>query len=571
MRHYSILTLWAVFFFSPIFWPKVIDSYVAMDLLALSAALAATAFMVSHNTAQKQIKISWLFLTLLILPIFLQLIYLDLLNPWRAFQMALYFSSAWLIYRMAGSYASNLFQSQSWNIMLACTGSIYVVFALMNDFNLHVWGGDVFPIWQDSPNRFGGPLIHTNLEGLFLVLVCTSIWLQMLKKESSWAWLISSILPCAGILATASRGSTVVLGILILIILFLSPHKKNTFLKIAFTIMIAFCFVNYWQTISTVETTSIIQRFESVGIIARLFIWDMSWHVFLDNPILGIGAGNLISHGTEAQLSTLARHPEWYNAATQLSGGHSWAHNIVLQFLAEWGILGGVFICTLIFTIIRKSYLLINKPLINTHSGQLQGTIGALLMLIHGMISIAIMQGFFLALFALYCAATFLHADDARSTAAKSDIKNHIALLLPSLLVFFNWQLFVLQNLSMEKGLGYPSQSQAFLKPVLQGISTPWSSRPSLERYFANLVFNSSKPAVWVASENLAYRFWMQHQSSLALRYRILIAHLKDDVYTEQRLILLYNQAYPDSTSHHHFQQHIMAGHAKGEPIDIWK
>lgn len=572
MRHHIILGLWFIFFLSPIFWPKVIDSYVAMDLLALTTALAASAFMANNFIDKKNTQITWLFFTLLILPIFLQFMFLDLPNPWKAFQSALYFSSAWLIYRLSGGYAQELLRSHGWNVLLACIGIFYVIFSLMNDFSLHPFGSATFPLWQDQSTRFGGPLIQTNMEGLFLTLICAALWLQILKDDkSSWYWLIASILPCAGILATASRSSFIVLLALLIIILFLSANKKDTIFKIAIVFISAIILAYYWQEeAANLSQANIIQRFESRGIAARLFIWDMSWRLFLENPILGIGAGNLISYGTVAQIPVLNLHPEWYSITNQFTGGHSWAHNIILQFLVEWGFLGGVFILLLIFAILKKVYLILYISKNNIHLGQIQGAVGALLMLMHGMVSIAIMQGFFLALFALYCAAIFLNKK-IFCVGNRAILRNNLLLLLPSLILFLNWQTFVSQNITMEKGLGYPAQSQKFLQPILQGINNPWSSRPALERYFANLVFNSAKPAVWIASENLAYRFWLEHQSGLSLRYLILIAHLKDDYYTERRLINLYNQAYPDDSIRAHFKQHIVSGHAKGEAIDIWQ
>jgi O-antigen ligase len=59
----------------------------------------------------------------------------------------------------------------------------------------------------------------------------------------------------------------------------------------------------------------------------RLVLWDMSWHMFLDHPLLGVGMGD---YSIEAEKRLAARH-----VRTTVD-----SHNIYLQLLATRGLLG---------------------------------------------------------------------------------------------------------------------------------------------------------------------------------------------------------------------------------------
>jgi len=509
------------------------------------------------------------------LPIFIQLLFLDIRNPWRAWQAAVYLCSAWLVFRFSQASARQLLGSLSWVVLLGCAGNFYVIFAILQDFNLHIISGtEIFPIWQDGPTGFGGILIQTNLQALFLAIVCITQWYKATITKKYFPFLLTSILPCAGLIATSSRSGILILAFGLIALIFLSQKKQINLIKLSITVGIAALFVLYWhieKTSAGINDASIIHRFATTGVEARLLIWDMSVRLFLQHPWFGIGAGNLISYGTDGQIATLAHHPDWTAAANAMVGGHQWTHNIILQIFLEWGIIGGMAILGLVGSITLNA-----KQLWNQRSSQqaesILPSLILLLMILHGMVSIALLQGFFLVLFALYAAALFPleHANNTH------DLKNiaysRLAFFfLPIFFLFYLWWSFISTEISVEKAVGFPVKSSQFVIPVAEGIDTPWTSRPSLEMYFANLVFHHAKPSIWIGSENFAYRYWFQHQSSLSLRYLILIAHLKNDSYSEKRLIDLFLQAYPASKQAKYLEVHAKEGHVKGESLDIWK
>lgn len=72
--------------------------------------------------------------------------------------------------------------------------------------------------------------------------------------------------------------------------------------------------------------------FQSVlryGLSGRELIWGLAWRMFLEHPWLGVGPMHF-----SAQINPVAAHP----------------HQVVLQWLAEWGIFATLAACTLIFS-----------------------------------------------------------------------------------------------------------------------------------------------------------------------------------------------------------------------------
>jgi O-antigen ligase len=63
------------------------------------------------------------------------------------------------------------------------------------------------------------------------------------------------------------------------------------------------------------------------NVATRLVLWDMSWHMFLDHPLLGVGMGD---YSIEAERRLAARH-----VRTTVD-----SHNIYLQLLATRGLVG---------------------------------------------------------------------------------------------------------------------------------------------------------------------------------------------------------------------------------------
>jgi len=563
--------LWTLFFFSPLLWPNVIDNLFAIHLLAIGAGLVAAAWMATCYSDEAPRPLSWGFLAMLLLPIVLQLLGGELRNPWRAFEMALYVCSAWLIYRMSGGSARSLLGSRDWSLLLGVIGNIAVLFAVLQQFRLPLFTGfEVFPIWQQFPTAFAGMQVQQNLQGLFLVLICMPLWARGMMEAKSWPWWLASVLPCAGILATSSRGSALVLLVGVVALMWMSRRRGSSALWFAGILLVAGMISQYWHMYPEItgQEATLSDRMAAVGVQGRLFIWSMCWNLFLEHPWLGIGAGNLMSYGTEAIPPVLAAHPGFAGVASSMVGGHACAHNLVLQFFMEWGVLGGLAVVLFMLVVgLRMGKLLLQRD-IDLRDGRIQGGIGVVLMLLHGMFSVSMMQGFFLVLLALYSAALLIPAGETAGSPRPSLVPRLLVLMIPSLFIFYNWQLFIDREWHAEAAATLSIEDPVFARDVGEAVDNPWSSRAALQWYIGRLVWEHD-PAKIVASENFVYRYWMMHQGTLSLRYLILVAHLKNDIYAERRWATLFRAAYPEHSLSPYLKEHVEHGHAAGEAIDL--
>lgn len=137
-----------------------------------------------------------------------------------------------------------------------------------------------------------------------------------------------------GLICTGSRSSYIGIGLSLLVLLF---SNKKVFKKLfPFVIILAIAvpvglFLRYRNTSSIDFSESTKNRF---------YIWQSCWDLFTKHPILGLGAG------TEPIHQELITTYGVYN--------RSHAHNLFLEMLTEGGIIGFLFVCSLIFIIVKN-------------------------------------------------------------------------------------------------------------------------------------------------------------------------------------------------------------------------
>jgi O-antigen ligase len=77
----------------------------------------------------------------------------------------------------------------------------------------------------------------------------------------------------------------------------------------------------------------------------RLVLWDMSWHMFLDHPLLGVGMGD---YSLEAEKRLSER-----KVRTTVD-----SHNVFLQILATRGLVGFVPFAAFFVVLIRSLWMI---------------------------------------------------------------------------------------------------------------------------------------------------------------------------------------------------------------------
>ncbi|MBU2445569.1 MAG: O-antigen ligase family protein [Bacteroidetes bacterium] len=150
---------------------------------------------------------------------------------------------------------------------------------------------------------------------------------------------ISVIIMFSAIVFTLSRGGMLALAVAIVFLL-ARVLKPKTFLPILFTIIFV-VLILLLNPLTYVLIDRIATFEQSFSYYTRLNFYKDVWQMFLDNPIIGVGIGNLGYHAKFIILD------------------HASAHNIVLGLLGETGIPGAlVFISLLIsvFVYFIKSY-----------------------------------------------------------------------------------------------------------------------------------------------------------------------------------------------------------------------
>jgi len=541
----------------------------------MAMGLLAAAWMANQEgwrSSQRLDLHAWFFLSLLIVPIVLQLLGGELRNPWRAFEMALYVCSAWLIYRMAGTGAADMLGSRAWCVMLGIIGNICMLFAVLQQFHLPLFSGtELFPVWQANARPFAGWLGQQNLQAPFLVLICIALWSRTLMEERALPWWLASLLPCAGVIATSSRGGALILLCSAVLLIWMSRQRTAAAMRIGALIIMAACMSFYWHALPEIagqaSMPTLTERITSVGVQGRLFIWQMCLHLYASHPWLGIGAGNLVAYGTDAAIATLAAHPEYATTASSMTGFHYAAHNLFLQFLLEWGVLGGLFVLLLLILVgLRLCRVLMAKD-VDLCDGKTQATIGLSIMLLHGMFSVSMVTPFFWVWLALYAAAMFIRPATQVITPPRNFI-SRLVFFIPVLLMLYNWQFFITREWRMLQVDNAPLSSELFIKNMSAAIDNPWTSRIAIEWYLGRLVFERDGKKLML-SEQYAYRDWMMRQGALPLRYLILIAHLKNDIYAERRWVSLFVAAYPLNPLSEGLKEHARHGHIVGEFIDL--
>jgi O-antigen ligase len=143
---------------------------------------------------------------------------------------------------------------------------------------------------------------------------------------------ISILIMFSALILTLSRGGILALGVA-LVFLLSRILRPKTFLPILFTIILVgiILLLNpltsiLFERLATFET--------SFSYMTRINFYGEVWQMFLENPIIGVGIGNLGYHSTFVIVA------------------HSSAHNIILGLLGETGIPGALLFISLMFYIV---------------------------------------------------------------------------------------------------------------------------------------------------------------------------------------------------------------------------
>lgn len=219
-------------------------------------------------------------------------------------------------------------------------------------------------IWQGGHERVFGPA-HLGYETFSMTALPMAaafmLWAQSTKQRVLYGSL--AIMIGLGIVATQARGPMLAVAIAIPLLIFFAARKSRKESGRSSSHVLKLIFIPAVALISLVflfkDTlfVGLLNRYDEIiisltnprGTIAlRLILWETAIRTFLDNPITGIGIGNFrLVHHIYPDLKLMPLH--WWIFGMS-------AHNVLLHYLAETGIVGFLALVTLSWKGLRHSY-----------------------------------------------------------------------------------------------------------------------------------------------------------------------------------------------------------------------
>lgn len=183
-----------------------------------------------------------------------------------------------------------------------------------------------------------------------LPIVFFSIYIPGISSRTKYIRMFIALSIVAGIIVTSSRGGFLGLISVLLGIWWLSGRRLKIAVKALIigalfsSIVLSILpegYVEDMQSISNTEDDTRVERFRS---------WHIAWLMYLDNPVLGVGAGNYMwNSGTYQKLL-----PDYQVGEKSLTGRVT--HSMYFQLLSEVGTLGSFFYFYVIFYFPLKLY-----------------------------------------------------------------------------------------------------------------------------------------------------------------------------------------------------------------------
>ncbi|HKK07766.1 MAG TPA: O-antigen ligase family protein [Gemmatimonadota bacterium] len=200
------------------------------------------------------------------------------------------------------------------------------------------------PVYEDVMEvRAAGPLGDANFFAQILVAVVPIALLLAWKERNRWLQILAlaaATVISVATLFTYSRGGALALAVVVVCSLFAAHPSRRRLAVGGLLIVAALVLVprNVTRRLSTLgqllpgreRVSEIDTSFQS-----RLLQARVAWEIFIDHPLLGVGAGNYTAHYYEYADEVGSAAPEYDNA-----GGDHYPHDLYLELASETGFLG---------------------------------------------------------------------------------------------------------------------------------------------------------------------------------------------------------------------------------------
>lgn len=222
---------------------------------------------------------------------------------------------------------------------LVAGGVLSAIVALLQHYQFHTFLDPLIAV--KTSNAVYGNLAQPNHFADYTCLALAS--LLFLSATGRLAWAVAAVFAVLMLFVLAlsgSRGAWLYLFALLALSAWeYRRNQKNAALLIASAVLIpGFALMQWvvqlpWFAAPVPAVTSIQRLFEFASGSIRLELWREAWYIFLQSPLLGVGWGQFAWQHFE--YGVLFK-------GSGLNGLYNHAHNIIMQLLAETGLVGAV-------------------------------------------------------------------------------------------------------------------------------------------------------------------------------------------------------------------------------------
>lgn len=244
------------------------------------------------------------------------------------------------LYRMFPMFLAILFLKRSDQLL-----QVIVVMAIS------IGIADVYAIWQGMHHNYRAMAFTSNpmIMAGFLIQMIPVLLLMGFEypgnnRAMKFFFLTSTIISIIALGFNGTRGAWLAVGVL-LVAYILINIKRNKKASISVLLLLCMCAVATINPHIQNKISSFTDIKTNKSNVERLLLWESSWRIFKDYPILGIGPGSFRKVYNEQYISPQAKVQYL---------GH--AHNNFLHILAEEGILGFISFMTIYIYILYSSF-----------------------------------------------------------------------------------------------------------------------------------------------------------------------------------------------------------------------
>ena len=198
---------------------------------------------------------------------------------------------------------------------------------------------DTYALWQGIHGNLRAPAFHSHpmmLAGFLvqwipvLTLIIAVNWGMQLPLKNPWRWGIGFLwlLSLAALVVNGTRGAWLAV-VFLLVVLGATLLRKNKRMLAVGIVVIALLIGAAGQHSGLQERVATLGDASFQSNSERMLMWQSAWNMFLDHPVLGVGAQNYEYQYQNHYISPLAKER-----------GQMHAHNNAFQILAEQGVLG---------------------------------------------------------------------------------------------------------------------------------------------------------------------------------------------------------------------------------------